>query len=86
MLTCFVALCTVCTAGRKGRDINLITGVEHRLRTFFSLTAYSGSFIEELNLVRDFVIGQSPPPPQPTFFCLKVPVSEMDLAETRVIW
>ncbi len=67
MVTCLVALCTVCTAGRKGRDINLITGVEHRLRTFFSLTAYSGSFIEELNLVRDFVIGQSPPPPNPPF-------------------
>jgi hypothetical protein len=32
--------------------------VEHRLRTFFSLSAYSGSFIEELNLVRDFVIGK----------------------------
>ena len=46
-------------AGRKGRDINLITGVEHRLRTFFSLSAYSGSFIEELNLVRDFVIGEA---------------------------
>jgi hypothetical protein len=59
MLTCLVASCTL---GRKGRDINLITGVEHRLRTFFSLTAYSGSFIEELNLVRDFVIGQSLPP------------------------
>ena len=44
--------------GRKGRDINLITGVEHRLRTFFGITTYTGSFLDELNLVRDFVIGE----------------------------
>ena len=36
----------------------MITGVEHRLRTFFDITDYDGSsFLVELNLVRDFVIG-----------------------------
>ena len=45
-------------SGRKGREIHLITGVEHRLRTFFGITTYTGSFLDELNLVRDFVIGK----------------------------
>ncbi|XP_023348510.1 uncharacterized protein LOC111717230, partial [Eurytemora carolleeae] len=45
--------------GRKGRDINLIVGVEHRLRTFFGVTSYQGGILEELNLVRDFVMGSS---------------------------
>jgi len=46
--------------GRRGREINLIVGVEHRLRTFFGLVNYQGvGFLAELNLVRDFVIGFS---------------------------
>jgi len=51
-----VLVLLVFVTGRKGRDVNLIIGVEHRLRTFFDLTSYTGGILEELNLVRDFVI------------------------------
>ena len=31
------------SAGRRGREINLIVGVEHRLRTFFGLVNYQAN-------------------------------------------